>query len=242
MAGDEWLKDNEPTDEYIIQNARQLIKDSRDNFLFTFLGVNKSGKSAQARKIAKAWRSSRDRKKYKIVGFEPPGSNQFSDLIDYHIDIEDPDWAVKLAKYGKNILVILDDLSLLNEGDRPVKGLKSLLVRRANQNIDIICIYHNPKLVLNCIAYLTTHWFIFNTNPQHGGFKDKIPTYELCTGACNKVREYIRKYFSTIQLYKSLFPKFPHVVVDVLSNTMQGYNFDKEIKPKIRKDYGRRQH
>ena len=193
----------------------------RYNFVFGFIGVNRSGKSVTARKIADSWRLTRDPNRFKIVSFDPQA--RFRDITDYFIDIEDEDYCIKLSK-TKRKLVILDDLRLKSESDTPPKGLRSLLINRAENNVDIMYICHNPADVFNSLCRLTTHWFIFPVSEQDGGFKKKIPCYAECKAAANKVNDYVRDIDTT-----KLYPNFPYVVVTERTKKIQAYNFDTNI-------------
>lgn len=207
-------------------NASEVVVKKRNNFLFVFMGRNRSGKSTLARRKILAWRQARDPNKYPIIGFQPPTGGtgtKIEDLFDYHIDIEDEEWAVKLAQ-KRNYLLVIDDLKVLTDSDRPPKGFKTLLYNRCNNNYDIIFIFHFPADVYNIICKLATHWFIFMMNPQDGEFKKKIPSYELCKAGGNKVRSYCRDLD-----FKKIYPRFPHVVVDVDKEMMQGYYFDHTV-------------
>lgn len=177
----------------------------RDNFLYCFIGTNRTGKSAIARKHIIAWKKSNPGKL--VIGFDP--QRRFRDLIDIFISPEDPKWAVKLHKF-RNCLIVLDDMRVLNEDARPVEGLSNLMYYRCDWNIDIITVFHNPSLVLNCISAYATHYFIFLTNAKDGSFKDKIPNYTLCQLASEEVNRYVSIYG------RGKWPEcdFPHIVVD----------------------------
>lgn len=219
----------------------EFISDDRYSFLFVFLGINRSGKTQTAKKLAKVWRSSRDIKKYKIVGFDPQnkfgssskryfntksGLQETNDpngergLIDYYIDVEDDQCYVKLAK-AKRLLIIVDDMRLKEESDSPPDGLRSLLINRAENDIDLMLIFHNPADVFNSICRLATHWFIFPVSEQDGGFKKKIPCHTECKAASNKVNDYVKDLDTT-----KLYPNFPYCVVIEQTKKILGYNFN----------------
>jgi hypothetical protein len=106
----------------------------------------------------------------------------------------------------------------------PARGLEDLLIDRAKNNVDIIYICHNPGLVLNILSYYTSHWYIFPTNVQEGGFKKKIPNYHLCNAALIAVNEYVKDYDPM-----SFYPKFPYVIVEKDTGRVNAINFQNNI-------------
>lgn len=185
------------------QNIKKVVELFRDNFLYCFIGTNRTGKSSIARQHIIAWKKANPGKL--VIGFDP--QRRFRDLIDIFIKPEDEKWAVKLLKC-RNVLVVLDDLRILNEDSRPVEGLANLMYYRCDYNIDIITVFHNPGLVLNCISAYATHYFIFMTNAKEGAFKDKIPNFHLCILASEEVNKYVSLFG------KGQYPIFPHIIVD----------------------------
>ncbi len=185
------------------------------NFLYCFIGTNRTGKSSVAVYMALQWKINNPGQL--VIAHDP--QDNFTDIADIFIQPEDSDWAIKLCEY-RNCLIILDDYRLINEGDRPVKGLMKLLYFRAKWNIDIIVITHNPSLVINAIAQFTSHYFIFMTNAQEGSFKKKISNYSFCVAGS----EIVNKYVSINGRGK--YPIFPFVIVDCERQKLVAMNLD----------------
>lgn len=190
----------------------------RNNFLYGFIGTNRTGKSSVAKLLAKAWK---DANPGQIIIAHDPQEN-FTDVADVFIQPEDDDWAIKCCEF-RNCLIILDDFRLINESARPVEGLSNLLYYRAKWNIDIIAIFHNPSLIINAIAHFISHYFIFFTNAQEGSFKSKIPNYSLCIAASEEVNKYVSIYG------RGVYPKFPYVIVDCEKQKLAAYNMEKNL-------------
>lgn len=192
---------------------------NRENFLYKFIGANKSGKTTVAETITREWRKNRGQD-YSIVSFDP--TRRISDITDFYIDPEDDEWALKCHKL-RNCLLFLDEFRLLNDKNVPAKGLKSLLQMHTNYNMDIIAIVHNPGLVLNCFTYHTSKYFIFNTYAQEGSFEKKIPNYHLCLAASEQVNEYVRIFG------RGAYPRFPYIAVDINNQKLSAYNMEKKL-------------
>lgn len=190
----------------------------RLNFVYGFIGVNRCGKSATAKELAVAWKKSNPGQE--IISHDP--QDNFGDITDVFIYQDDDDWALMCCEF-RNCLIILDDVRLIHESDRLNKGLARLLYFRAKWNIDIMCIFHNPSLVLNGVAAFITHYFIFLTNAQEGSFKKKIPNYSLCIAASEEVNKYVSTFG------RGKYPKFPYVVVDGEKQKLMAINMDRTI-------------
>jgi len=190
----------------------------RNNFLYGFIGTNRTGKSSVAKFLANSWKAANPGQL--VIAHDP--QENFIDIADVFIQPEDDDWAIKCCGF-RNCLIILDDFRLINESARPVEGLSNLLYYRAKWNIDIITIFHNPSLIINAIAHFISHYFIFLTNAQEGSFKNKIPNYSLCIAASEEVNKYVSIFG------RGAYPKFPYVVVDCEKQKLVAYNMEKKI-------------
>lgn len=190
----------------------------RLNFVYGFIGVNRCGKSAVAKKLALSWKVKNP--KGLVISHDP--QNNFEDITDVFIGPDDEDWADKCCDF-RNCLIILDDLRLIHESDKLNKHLAKLLYFRAKWNIDIITVFHNPSLVLNGVAAFVTHYFIFLTSAQEGSFKKKIPNYSLCIAASEEVNKYVSIYG------RGKYPDFPYVIVDSEKQKLMAINMDKRI-------------
>ena len=198
--------------------VRAQEEEERFNFVWGFIGTNRTGKSITAREYAEQWRASKP-DHYQIVGFDP--QKRFAHLLDKEIFPEDRDWAIDMQKY-RNTLLILDDYRIINESDRPVEGLSNLMYFRAEYNIDIIYICHNPSLVINTLTYFTSHYFLFYTETLDGSFKKKIMNYKLCIQGQRLINNYVNTYG------RGKFPNFPHVVVDCEKRELFAFNMDRK--------------
>lgn len=190
----------------------------RQNFSMCFMGANNTGKSTKAKEIAKIWRKANPNDL--IISFDP--QRNFSEVTDYYIGIEDPDWALKL-KSVRNYLLILDDYRLINESNTPVKGLKNLLFNRTFWNIDIIHIVHAPSEMLNVFSHYTTHYYIYYTESQEDEFKRKVPNYALIKAASMKVNKYVSLFGM------GTYPNFPHILVDCKTRKLNAFNMNKDM-------------
>lgn len=180
------------------------IKGKRDNFLYIFIGTNRTGKSTTARKQAIRWRKSNPNKL--VFGFDPqrrfrkspegtnPNLDTYSavDIIDVHINPDNANWALDMLK-RRDCLLLIDDFRKLHEESRPIEGLKTLMYDFCDLNIDIMTIFHNPIDVLTCIGGHATHYFIFLANETKGQFTKKMPNADLCMLASHQVNEYVRR-------------------------------------------------
>lgn len=204
---------------YRRSTVKQIIKKLRDNFLYVFLGINRSGKSTTARKQVIEWRLANPNKL--VFGYDPqrrfrkspegtnPNSYGYSavDLIDVHITPAMENWAVAMCKQ-RDCLLLIDDFRKLHEPARPIEGLKLLMYDYCDYNIDIIVIFHTPIDVLTCISSHATHYFIFLLNEAAGQFKAKIANFDLCLVASEEVNTYVRDHG------KGDWPNFPYSRID----------------------------
>jgi len=195
-----------------------MNKGPRDNFLYVFIGTNRTGKSVIARRHIIKWKRANPGRK--VISFDP--QRRFTDLVDRFIDPEDENWALDMLE-ERNCLLVVDDLRILNDSPHPVAGLKKLMYYRCDYNIDIITAFHNPSDVLNCISDYATHYFIFLTNVQEGKFKAKIPNYKLCMIASDEVNKYVAKHG------RGQWPvcDFPYIVVNGETRKLTAKNMNK---------------
>lgn len=203
---------------------------TRDNFISGFVGVNKTGKSTTARRIADNWRETRS-DFYKIAGHDP--QRMFTGLINknLYINPEDKDWAVKCCKL-RNCLLILDEIRILcPQPAHPPKGLVTLFSQCFYWNVDIMWMTHNPSLVPETCTYYTTLYYIFLTFAKEGQFQKKIPNYSLCVAASNLVNRYVQKYGRGKHKLDSQYvgQGFPYAIVNTEKQTVQAINMIHKI-------------
>lgn len=155
-------------------------------------------------------------------------------LVDILIKPSNKDWAKTLCKQEKdgsfkfaNTLLILDDYRQLHPHDSMDTGFLDLLHLRARMNMDIIYIVHAPKLVLERLAYYTTHFSIFFTLSQNKGFSDKIGNYIACQKASIMINKYVVAY-DLLNKGTEIYPNFPYIIVKGDNDSVvQPVNIDK---------------
>jgi len=200
-------------------------EDVRTNFMFGFIGHNRTGKTSIAKEIAKQWKLTRP--DGYIIAFDP--QSKFNDLADeFILQNEVRTWVDKVISHRK-VLLILDDYRTLHTKSIADESLLTLMSLRCEYNIDIIYITHNPALVLNIFTYYTTHYFIFFTQSLMGSFEKKIPNYTCCQAAVTQINNYVKTYG------KGDYPNFPYIVVDVQNEILTAQNIDYNKIKKINK-------
>jgi hypothetical protein len=207
--------------EEAIQKSKTLLlskNQQRSNFVFGYIGTNRTGKSATAKKAIESWKSQNPEKI--VIGFDP--QNNFTDLIDVEILLTDKNWEYEKVLQYRNALIVLDDYYLIHEKLQPTQGLREIMAFRAQYDYDIIYITHNPALVINFLTFFTTHYYIFFTNVQEGSFKKKIPSYTLCEQASRLINRYVSKFG------RGEYPNFPHIIVDNEGAKLIAQNVNKE--------------
>jgi len=201
--------------------------DLRNNFIFGFIGHNRTGKTSIAIEMAKSWKESRPDSA--VIAFDPQNKIKKSTveinqvqvpLMDYEIYLhEQGHWYNKILEH-RNFLLILDDYRNLHPKTQAEKGWLYLMSHREDYNIDIIYITHSPSLILNILTNFTTHYFIFYTLAQLGSFEKKIPHYSLCMGAVNYVNRHVKAHG------KGTYPKFPYIMVNTLDEELTAINME----------------
>lgn len=211
---------------------KKLISSSPpiDNFIAGFVGVNKTGKSSTARKIAEIWRGSRG-DKFEVHGSDP--QRMFSGILPdkNRIDLEDKNWAVKCCKL-RNCLLILDEIRILCPiPQHPPKGLVTLFSQAFFWNISIIWSTHNPCLVPATCTYYTTLYYLYLTFSREGQFQKTIPNYSLCQAASNYVNGYVKKHGRGKHRLDKTYngQGFPYMIVNTEKQTLTAINMNKPI-------------
>lgn len=210
-----------------VQTTKKVNKAGRINILWGFIGTNRTGKSVTALEYAEQWRASRP-PEYQVIAFDP--QKRFEHIADRTIAPEDKDWANNALKF-RNSLLILDDYRIINESDRPVSGLANLMYYRADYNLDIIYICHNPGLVINTLTYFTTHYFLFYTEAMDESFKKKIMNYNLCIKAQRMINNYVTQHGRGAHPNSPEYngQDFPYIIVDCEKRELFAINMEKNI-------------
>jgi len=213
----------------IIKNINLLEEkntNNNTNYCIAIIGTNRTGKSVTAREIAIKWR---EKNEGEIWAFDP--QNRFQEIATNFVYMHDKDWCKKALKL-KNGLLILDDYKLLPglRKHQPSDEFAELIYFRAQRNVDIIYICHNPALLMNFITYFTSHYFIFYTESLDGSFERKIPNYILCKQASHLINDYVK------HLGRGNYPNFPHIIVDAERQKIIGQNINHEEYLKLKND------
>lgn len=199
----------------MIDYSKYQNKETRSNFAIGVIGAVKYGKSTTVKQIAHAWVKANPGQD--VISFDP--QHNFTDITTLSIDPDDEHWPERLCKV-KNCLVILDDIRIIHEQDRPMKGLRTFLINLGKNNVDLIHVCHNPSELLNILAPFTTMYYIFYTNVQEGSFKRKIPNYSLCNAASIRVNNYVSRNG------KGVYPNFPCIRVNCEKQRLEAINMD----------------
>ena len=195
-------------------------------FLYAVIGDNRTGKSQLALLLAKMWK--RSNKKGKIYAHDV--NDDFAKIADFDIDANNKEWALELSE-KKNVLLILDEIRLLHPSNQTHPNDRTLMAKRGKNNINIIYIQHNPRMILEIFAYYTHKYFIFFTNNRKGNFDEKVPDAELCLTAAYIVNKYAGRYDS--HQYKALYPRFPYCIVDTKSGEISTQNMNASFLKKL---------
>lgn len=219
--------------KHLILPNRKLILPNQgpvDNFIDGFVGVNKSGKSTTARKIAEIWRGSHD-DSMEMHGHDP--QRMFDGLIPRKnlLNTEDKNWALKCCKL-RNCFLLLDEIKLLcPTPQHPPRGMITLFSQAFFWNISIIWTAHNPSLIPSTCTDFTTMYHIFLTFAKEGQFKKGIPNYSLCLAASNYVNKYVKFHGRGKHKLDPLYDGqgFPYVIVNNEKQTLTAVNMKKSI-------------
>jgi ABC-type dipeptide/oligopeptide/nickel transport system ATPase component len=196
-------------------------------FCYGIIGDNGSGKSTRCKSIAKLFR--KKFKNGKIFAHDVNGD--FGDIATDYIHAYNKNWAYELSNEW-NCLVILDELRVLHPSAQTSQGLLRLMAVRRKQNINIVYVVHNPKLVLESLTYYTYKYFVYYTNSRQGSWSDKIPNSDLAITASKLINNYATTFEGNE--YKKLYPKFPHIIVDNKLNKLVAVNIKKNIFNRIK--------
>lgn len=214
------MKKVELNNKHQLSVKKNVITKSNErlNFLWGFIGTNRTGKSTVACALAEQWKEARP--DGIVMAFDP--QHKFDTVKDFDIRPEDSNWANECLKL-RNALIVLDDYRLINRPNVSVPGFLELMHYRSEYNIDIIYITHNPKLVINDLTYYTTHYTLFFTQAQEGSFEKKIPNYQMVLAASRLINKYVKIHG------RGTYPNFPYVLVDTEKEKIQAVNMEKQL-------------
>lgn len=162
------------------------MKDYRYNFIFIFIGFNRTGKTSDAIKYAHYWK---DANNGSIIAYDP--QNKFRGLAtDFIIDVEDIDDYIN----SKRTLFIFDDYRALFTSDKMNKTLSKMMTLREENCNDFIFITHSPALILERLSYFVTDYFIYFTMSTDKGFNDKLLNSTTLIKCRDIINDYTKKY------------------------------------------------
>lgn len=220
--------------------SRRIVNDddTRRNFVWGFIGANRTGKTTEAIAQTRAYKQKNP--KNKIICFDPQDWFKKAGVIDIEILVTDKNWGHQLVKKDargefvyKDSLLILDDYRQLHPNNSLDDGFLAVLGSRTKMNLDIIYITWTPTLVLVRLAGFTNRYSIFFTFSQLGGFAKDIPNYIACQQASIIINKYV-KHYGLLDRGREIYPCFPHIVVDAANDTnLELPYIDKEKLMKI---------
>lgn len=221
-----------------IQDRRIGTVKTRRNFVWAFIGANRTGKTVEAIAQARAYKEANP--KNKIIGYDPQDFFKKARVLDTEIRVTDKNWGHILCKKDergefvyKDSLLILDDYRQLHPNNSMDDGFLALLGSRTKMNLDIIYITHMPTLVLVRLAGFTNRYSIFFTFAQLGGFAKDIPNYIACQQASILINKYVKEY-GLLDKGRELYPYFPHIVIDAADDlNLELAYIDKEKLMKV---------
>lgn len=236
--------------------------ETRQAFVWVFIGETGSGKTTLAAEIIKDWRDVyRDGK---VIGFDPHEVLKRAGLLHHYITENDTNWADILmiriclncksikhpekencTKCGKNVwrfkfancLFAADDYRNLLTSNNTPPNVLSLHGMKRRIGLDMIYTMHNPSMILERISQYITHYSIFSSQSSAGDFSSKITQYVPCQKAANVINQYVLELGGVdSQNYKNLYPKFPHILVTNSSNELNFMNMDNKLVEKLKKE------
>lgn len=191
------------------------MREKRTNFIFGFVGVNKTGKTSTAVDIAKRWKQKNPNGRVWGYDWQKVFVDSDKKIIDKYLDVDSDDWGNDCCQL-RNGLLILDELKLLLPYPQHTpKSVTKLLNNCFYWNIDIIYCVHNPSVIPEVFSFFTTHLFIFLTFAKEGGFNKKTPNSFLSNEAAKKVSDYVSLHGRGKHIKDPLYKGegFPHAVV-----------------------------
>lgn len=211
------------------------MENKRQALLSCFIGATGSGKTTICSQMIKHFRKSH--KSSKVIGFDPHDVLMNEELLDHYIMPSDDAWAERMTKKDKagnfryaNCFLALDDYRALLRSNVTPDDVLDLLMLRRRMSLDIVYITHNPKLILERFAYFTNQYCIFYTESEGSDFSDKIPKYSICQKGANLINRYVMKLGGVdSNIYRSLYPNFPYVVINTKTSELNCINMDQKI-------------
>lgn len=210
----------------------------RNNFIIGFLGVNKTGKSTTSKQLVSNWRSTRDISKFEIVGHDPqrmfhdPTGKTFSYISKKNLIHTGDKFCFRRLCERKNCLAIIDEMRMAAPNPRhPPEGMVEFFSQCFFNNVDIMWMAHNPKLVPETCTYYSTLYYLFKMYLKDGQFDDKLPCANLCNAGAKYVSKYVKQHGRGRHKNDPFYDGqgFPYAKVDVEKETLKLINMNKPI-------------
>lgn len=161
----------------------------------------------------------------KSIGFDP--FNQLDHLVDSTIQARKD-----LTKCNiKDSLVVLDELNDFAQDQKEMESVASLLVSRKHYNNNFIYSCRSISDIPNKIMLLTTHFYVFHTNPSvRKTINRDIPLNNLFNDAQDRIFRYAKKHgLGKHRLDPSFDGQgFPYCIIDAEKLTISEINMEKE--------------
>lgn len=212
---------------------------TRNNAVIGLLGVVKTGKSTTAKNIVWNWRSTRNTSKFQLHGHDPqrmfhdPSGKTLSIIPKQNlIKAGDKHWARKCCELT-NCCVVLDEIWMLCPDPRhPPEGLVEFFSQSGFNNVDILWMAHNPKLVPNTCTYYTTLYYLFKMYLRLGQFDEKLPCANLCNAGAKYVSKYVKQHGRGRHKDDPFYQGqgFPYAKVDVEKESLKLINMNKPLQ------------
>lgn len=210
--------------------------DDSTNFVYCFIGYNRTGKTQKAIQIIKTWKDNNPNGK--VIKFDPQNKMKDGGGNDTFLYFSEKDFYRKIysvvqeasgeTKYlptwdkKDGCLLVLDEYKLLNPGHQLETWLATVMQFKAEWNLDIIYVCHSPRKIIPDMVTFTTHYFIFYTQVLDEVWESKITEYELCIKINNIMTAYRREFG------RGKYPNFPHGILVVDEGRVKLQNISKD--------------
>lgn len=200
----------------------------RKNVVIGLIGANRTGKTVTEFELAQNWKYAKPSQK--IIGYDP--QRQLTELIDFHINPDEKNWALHIWKKCTNSLIVMDDYKSLVPNYIPTPGMRQMFIDRCYHNNDYLYSCHSPGNIMDMLTEYTTHYYIFHTKNTEGKFKDKMPNSELCIGASRAVNKYVSLYGLGKHPKDPDFrgQRFPYIIVNTESQKLTAVNMHQKLE------------
>lgn len=193
-------------------------------FMYGFIGANGCGKTQTIKRIIKKWLKSNPNGKLYIHDCQ-------NDYSEFKAKFITPDkkseWIQDVLKYN-NVLIILDELRVVHPNNELNDNFIELLARWRKKNINIVFTVHYPKLLIERMTAFTTEYFIYFNYGKKADFMSKMDDYLTPYKMSIVINRYRALVGSKLE-YKSLYPKFPYMIVNPITDQVYGINLNSKL-------------